>query len=819
MKKRICSVVLMAVLVGVLYVSAKETGMFAQGEEVPVLGNKIHAVPVLLEEEDMITCAPVKLQDISAIYDAEIRQIPLALLQDVQQYVAEKDFDGALAAYGDESLLVDLETFKDICPEYNQVYAAYKHKYIIDNDEIMADFVYRVEMDGVEGEEFLVYYQPYAEGSIEVSYLRESRDGYRIEHHYSFGGSNGEFVLFRNEEESGNIYYKLMANDSNTDQVSALSLTRYEVREDENAGVYHMQTESRTIKELEVGIQPYVTYLDYKNQYAYDAKTYIENNLWMLLVCREYSRYWWGDEEDVISLYGDYWVEELKEALDNTYRDHGIVRADYDNDGEPEWFDRTGEFQNRLITVDDMGNYSVKMVYPGSFYGAYDAERMWFINLRDKIITFQLVNNGKQEWIEAYLVEEEVSIPLLTCQIGYTYEIGLSGTSEWWYSGVPLTEDWDILVAKDKDWFLKNCAQRVEDLRMDNSIEAYTGEIPYDEAFHKLLQEDGYRLIEGEAPQALPAYHIDTKTDTERFAAQLSEEEARLLSYKWAYLWYAEDGTENYLVYAYVSGNTDSYMLEWYQRTENGMEFKQRVDFGNYNGYADLLWYKGQLIYVAEMIPFGLGQTKGFNITVFEDDCSWSAYTLYYEAEEYEVISVYEEEGTGICNWMQENSQNLLQKIECREVSLFDWQEPELTVQESYIFKNLLGGYNTDLDKYLVADINHDGTNEYMVLGKYYVGDAIGTSYEGWKIYGGTEKAFKYLTLSALTHSSVPGMYNSLIDYAEFDTELCMLTVEVVHNSHDYLVRARVIKDGEIEQKGVWLFRAALKEEIFPVEY
>lgn len=814
MKKRIFSIIAVVMVLGILYFVAKEDSILQRNREVFCWEKKRLTFPILLERNEIAANEPVTLQDIPAIYEGEVDEIPLDILQDLQQYVLEKDFEGALATYGDNSLCVDIETFAEICPDYNKLYSEYTYKDISDKEEIAADFIYKVELDGIEGDEFLVFYQSYSGDYMNVNYLRDNGNGFEIEHRYAYGGATGEFVMFLREEEGKEVYYKLEYFDKNTDEIVGLDLTRYEVEENEKTEGYYIQMESQTIEPLEVGIQPHFTYLNDRNRYAYDAKEYIEENLWMLFACKEYSRYWWGDEEEVELPYDGSMIEELEVVLENKYRDRGVIRVDYDNDGTKEWFDRTGMYQNRLISVDDSGNFVAESLQLGNFFGIYEADRMWFVQTRDKIVTYQLVNDGEHELIEAYLVEGGVKTPLLTCQVGYMNEIGLSGTAEWWYYIAPLSEDLSNLAAEDKEWFADTCAQNIAELRQENKVKPYEGEVPFDAGLYNMLLEDGCLLLEGETPQALPTYHIDTKADTERFSAQLSEEEARWLSYKWAYLWYTEDGIENYLVYDYVSGNTDIYMLEWYQKTEEGMEYKQRIDFGNYDGYADLLWYEGKLFYVGEIIPYELGQTKGWNITVFEGNGSWSNYTVYYEAEDYEFISVYEEEGAGICNWVQENSQNLLSKIRFQEVSLFDWQEPELTPEESHVFKNLLGGYNTDLEKYFMADINHDGLEEYMILWECYVGDAIGTSYVEWNIHGRTDNEFRKLTLSELTRSSVTGMHNILIDFAEFDGETCMLTVEQIYNSHDYLVRARVIKDGEIEQKGVWLFRAELQELI-----
>lgn len=809
MKKRIFSIIVVFMCLYALYTAAEEEIILQQRWKIEMARQTF---PGLMERREIEAGEPVALQDISAIYNEEEEQIPLDMLLDLQKYAMEKDWEGALVAYGDESLLMDTETFLEICPDYNKMYAERMGYDDFDSEEIAADYIYKVELDGIEGDEYLVFFKKSSISSMDICYVRDNGNGYQIEYRYGAGGKTGEFVLFRSEAETGNVYYKLQCHRGTADEVTGLYLTRYEGRKvSEDNDKYYLAFESKTIGEVEVKLQPYFTYLNYRNQYAYETKEYIKQNLWMLFLSRENGPYWWGEEEALP--YGHALLAEVESVLENKHRENAVVKVDYDNDGEDEIFDRGGKYQDKIIQVDEYGNYVAENLNLGNFDGMYQADRIWFVKVQDKIITLQLVTAGDNELIEAYLVEGNRRIPLVTCQIGYVHEVGSSAYREWWNS-VPLLEGTETLVKAEREWFADNCMESIAEYRQNNEIVAYEGEIPFDKSLYELLQKEVYHLIEDEEYEFLNTYSVDTTDDTEYFMSQLTEKDEWVaMMCRWAYLWYTSDGSENYLVYEDSGGTSGMCYLEWYKKTEEGMEYQTTVDFASGRGNEELIWYNGQLIFVAGNISEYRGQLVDWNITVFEDSGEWTNYSIEYEkeTENYQCIPIYEETGATVCDWIEENAVDIVEKTENNEARLFEYNGQELTAEDESIFKNLFGMYSKERSIYLKADINHDGAEEYLLQYYYYTG---GNDYYDWYIYGTREDEFRRRNIFSLIRSSAQGMYSIKEDFAEFDGETCIITIEQIENSHDYLVRARVIREGEIQQKGVWLLLAELEEYI-----
>ena len=196
-----------------LYTAAEEEIILQQRWKIEMARQTF---PGLMERREIEAGEPVVLQDISAIYNEKEEQIPLDMLLDLQKYAMEKDWEGALVAYGDESLLMDTATFLEICPDYNKMYEKYTGD-TFDGEGIAADYIYKVELDGIEGDEYLVFFKKLPIYSTEVLYVRDNGNGYQIEYRYWSGNSNGEFVLFRSEAETGNVYYKLQCHRGTTD--------------------------------------------------------------------------------------------------------------------------------------------------------------------------------------------------------------------------------------------------------------------------------------------------------------------------------------------------------------------------------------------------------------------------------------------------------------------------------------------------------------------------------------------------------------------------------------------------------------------------
>ncbi|MDE6064634.1 MAG: hypothetical protein K2G20_08650 [Lachnospiraceae bacterium] len=432
------------------------------------------------------------------------------ILADLQEYVLQRDFDGALAAYREEELLIDSEELLAICPEFVQLmeeWAAENNPSFVDYFSDMDNIyqIYALDLDEEEGKEILFWY----EGSSSIFLLHRAEAGYYVTLAgidtgvgYDIYGARDarQMVIFSGGE---NTYYLLVDNPANPDSSSVLPglvLERFRLRDDGRFAY-----EYRLIVQDRAAIAAQYLYADNRNILTYCVKEYIEENVALFGYKLQKEETIWGDE---------------KENILNWYIRDYVVCADYDNDGSRELFWRDELGSNRLLVEQD-GGYETEYV---NLYGGNGGpvNQMWFIEFWGKTVTFEITELYVKEYpvLSAYLIEGDRRIPIVTCQLVYQEKVLIElkrsyyGRNDFGVQKVlPLFDGLEEAEEAAKTWWAENLAEQVEESKGVFSVTYTQGETPLPEGLLSLVRQEYTRILSGkmEKESCLEPYMVDTK--------------------------------------------------------------------------------------------------------------------------------------------------------------------------------------------------------------------------------------------------------------------------------------------------------------------
>ena len=118
------------------------------------------------EMQAYVSAQPAGIVPVEECYTKKEYEMGLdeGILADLQEYVLQRDFDGALDAYREEALLIDKEELLTICPEFVRLMEEWAEEvnpsfaeYWMDTDNIYQ--IYALDLDGKEGREILFWYE------------------------------------------------------------------------------------------------------------------------------------------------------------------------------------------------------------------------------------------------------------------------------------------------------------------------------------------------------------------------------------------------------------------------------------------------------------------------------------------------------------------------------------------------------------------------------------------------------------------------------------------------------------------------------------
>lgn len=784
------------------------------------------------------------------------------ILADLQEYVLQRDFDGALAAYCEEELLIDSAELLAICPEFEQLmeeWAAENNPlytdYYTDTDNIYQ--IYALDLDEEEGKEILFWY----ESSSTIFLLHRAEAGYYVTLAgidtgvgYDIYGARDarQMVIFSGGE---NTYYLLADHpadpDSSRSVLPGLVLERFRLRDDGRFAY-----EYRLIVQDRAAMAARCLYADNRNILTYCVREYIEENVALFGYKLQEEETIWGDEEMpqlareeqkkiVQSQRKDFSSYEEENLLNWYIRDY-VVCADYDNDGSKElfWRDRTG--RNKLLVEQESG-YEAEYVnlYGG---GSCPVNQMWFVEFSGKTVTFEITELYGEDYpvLSAYLIEEDGRVPIVTCQLVYQEEVvielqrGFYGRNDFGVRKVlPLFEGLEEAEEAANVWWTENLAEQVEESKGEFSVTYMQEETPLPEGLLSLVRQEYTRILSGEVEResCLEPYMLDTKDDREAFLQYESwnpslepywmwisdgETYPEELCY-WAYRWAASDGTVNYLVSEDCDGTFGAVRLEWYRDEGAGMEHKDNLCMYFRGDSSCMIAYEGKVYCVSTAYDFGTKMLTGMDIVALGEAGEWEHYSLSLsvDAEKSSVKLLYGEKlPDAVLAYVEEVYGEVLSA--CAEYRIYRGRDAkgEIPRDAARMLKNLGEHFDyyadsEDVSPYIAADVDNDGAAEYFRTYYYYPSSYHGIFYLVCSMYGYRGGEFVEIPFAGILEDLAPQRsFLWQMWFEEFDGVTYLFTVEGLPNSQNSLLRVRLIKDGGIKDAGVFMLQVKLTEKI-----
>ena len=780
-----------------------------------------------------VTCTPLSERSQK---EADEQGFSEELLIGLQECVREGGMSAAIEAYRDDTLLIDVDTLLSLCPDYESLIAelAKKRDTRLSKEKIPDGIaaVYRLDLDG---DVLLVEYknaalpwvilkkteEEYLAGTVDLSIFTVGN--YADWRHY------GTTVF-----ADGDGYCLLEWGQSDVVEVEALGLYRFTVGDDwvENVGETGLffEREILYIKERAVKAEPVFFYRNGRHSLTGEVQTYVEENTDMFAGRLEDKDMIWGDEMPAEPVEGANYSWQLYTS-----------QADYDNDGVMELFYRVtdGVEHNELRTAEGDG-YRDETI---SLYGGdMPAVRMWFVEFSGKTVTFEIVEpyGAAYPLLAAYLVEGNKITPLLTCQLVYgkTVEIDnheyANGNSFQLRKVEPLVTGLEQEIRKQTA-FRKKLTAWMREAGRDVVIEPLQAETPFSEEFLEFIREGAVWCFSGRLFSAYAApYEVYSEKELEEIEEEFEEKYDGIPWYSdLIYYWEASDGTMNCLARDYMS--SDYGVSTLYRYWYNGEEFEEEpiTDFSSdYGSYCGVLSYGGQLYCVTTNIDL-YGAMWSMDLIPLGDDGGWEHYCLsfYYEEKTYEILSLSENETLN--DYVEKEAEAIYAAAaedlywggasysgcgEWGEIPQEVWRDIK-NRDFSYSQYRYRDSFSSSYNKYVPVDVDNDGELEYasvyLVTGKKRVCGLEYTIY-GWRdgifteLFMGDEDI--YYAWELFRYADEDGGYGITGEldqmwFEEMDGVTYLFTVEKLTLLDGYLMRARVIQDGKVQDAGAWLFR------------
>lgn len=844
---------------GIYFLSAAVTLFFAaaltaKGEEAQLGEAKEKELYASFPEmQAYVSAQPVEIMPVSECYTKKDYEIGLNedILADLQEYVLQRDFDGALAAYREEALLIDKEELLVICPEFVQLmeeWAAENNPsftdYYVDMNHIYQ--IYALDLDEKEGKEILFWY----EDSSSIFLLRRTEDGYRVFFDmidtgvgYGIYGARDarHMVIFSGGE---NTYYLLADNPSNPDGnrsvLPGLVLGRFRMRDDGRfAYEYRLIVQDRAVMAARY------LYVNNRNILTYCVKEYIEENAALFGYKLQEEETIWGDEEmpqqtleeqkKIVRSQKKDLSDYAEEDLLNWYMRYYVVCADYDNDGSKELFWRDDEGRNRLLVEED-GGYRTEYVnlYGGS---ACPVNQMWFVEFSGKIVTFEITELYGRDYpvLSAYLIEGDGRLPIVTCQLVYEEAVLIEqhrssyGRNDFGVREVlPLFDGLAEAEEAANVWWEENLTT-LEESKGVFSVTYTQQETQLPEGLLALIRQEYARILAGETESCLAPYTLETEGDRKAFLQygnwKEKEEEGFYTEElcDWAYRWEASDGTVNYLTGIDCGGTIGEVYVYWYQDAGEGMEYRDTLQSYYRGDILRMIAYEGRVYCVSTAYDFETKVLTGMEVLALGEAGEWESYSisLSVDIEESSAEPLY-------CGGMQEAVSAYVEETykevlaACAERRIFagGGESGEIPQDAARRLKNLNKNFDYYADSehvspYRAADVDNDGEAEYFRTYYYYPSSYHQNFYLVCIMYGWRNGEFgEILWDEMLTEMSPYRSFLWQIWFEEFDGETYLFTVEGLPHSQNCLLRVRLIREGGIEEVGVFMLQVKLTEEI-----
>lgn len=758
------------------------------------------------------------------------------LLADLQECVRESGMEAAIEAYRDDTLLIDVDALLSLCPDYENLIAAQAEEYGVKKKDILADIV-RIYKLNLDGEVLLVEYRDLEQPWF---FLKKIKGGY-LPDHVIFGDFRIPYWKHRGTamfaEGDGYCLLEWVERDGE----EAISLYYFTLRENwqENiagGGGELFREETRYIKERNVKAAPVFYYLNEKHPLTGEIRAYVEENTYVFA-----GRLL---EEDII--WGDEIPSTLLEEGKGTYPNgDDVFCADYDNDGEAELFWRTICMEeegyrgyNEQFIEDDDG-YRMEVF---SLYGEdMPAARLWFAEFSGKTVTFEIVEPYGEAYplLAAYLVKGDKKTPLLTCQLVYGRGVEIAdgiydaGNSFQLRMTAPLVLELEKETAQQAA-FRKQLTAWIREAGRAFSVEPLQAETPFSAELLEFIREGAEWCFSGRSFSSYAApYEVYTEKDLEKFGEELCE---KAEIYGDRRFWYmddviyreeAQDGSVCYLVRDWMQSDYGVNTLVLYRDNGEGFEEEPVTDFSCEEGfYCGVLSYGGQRLCV--IVNTNDGETLWrIDLLPLGEAGEWEHYCIsfYREEEGYETLSF--TENTALDGYVREEAEAIYGATaplyggtlyrgrgEWEEIPREIWRDIKnrASSYSQYYYMDWL--YNARYNAYIPVDVDNDGEWEYASV--CAASGKKGANWLVYTIYGWRDGIFTELTIDGEgllqryeDGNGGYGIFGELnqLWFEEIDGVTYLFTVERLSLFDGFLMRARVIQDGRVQDAGAWLFR------------
>lgn len=827
--------------------------------------------PSEAEAKELAGALPLVCTPVSECYQKEEGQQGLSeeLLADLQEYVRREAYAEALSAYRDESLLIDVEELLRLCPDYEELIAAEIENGRLSWDDeggekdILSGIVqiYALESDGEKGTELLISQNQLCgrfQGYYPWIVLQKTEEGYLCGEanvgHDTYGRAKDktEIAVFAWGAGEEKAYYLLQKMPKGMFWLENLTLCgdwQEKIRETSSQSYYLFEGGGRYIAEEATIAVPYFFYVDDQTSLATAVKKYIEENVTLFAgklfaFSRTYGNECtiWGDEEIT-----DLTKEEEKQieaALVTYYRDirgasfdqydyrvyyfmKYIVSADYNNDGIEELFFRDEEEKNILLTEEN-GGFRTQYV---NLYGEAEApaSQMWFVEFDDKTVTFEVAMPYGEAYpiLSAYLIEGEHRTPLVTCQLVYGETVEI------------------MAYALSYGFDFKDCP-RLSLLPKMQSSGFYE-----EEEIKAEVREQCANLSIQNLWQYLEPYQIDTSKDSQAFCAR--DDWGWLYYHRdfwWAYRWEAHDGSENFLIcedyyeMGFYEGTPGVARLCWFRDDGESRREEELVRF-SWHDSTFMISYEGRTYCIVADTSLGVTGDSGIYVIALGEAGEWEEYDVFLtpQTDAYELISL----ACGdipvvVSDYVEAEYDTMLSA--CRSGEFYTglggdgipaaaWRD----IKNRDAYYNDIGFGGVPQCTYRMWDADNDGEAEYLAAYCDYDRNAYKDTYYPrptveYVMYGYRDGKFAELSLDTaeengafaeyygcsydwdLGEGCIVRRYPQQLWFEELDGVTYFFTMELLSPTHSFLLRARVIKDGAVEEAGAWLLSAPIVESV-----
>lgn len=791
------------------------------------------------------------------------------LLADLQEYVRRGELAEAIDAYRDEALLTNVEELRLLCPDYESLLAEWmkEQQGIEIKAEDVTDKIRQIYALGQDGEEETLLLLECSDFEIPWYYIKKGETGdqigvVRLEGYGSMGWEPCERAVFA-VEDGYCLLLRGTVRSTYTEEEELLRICRFTLQEEDSVHFPVKEEEEQYIRARITRVMPVFFYVNGASPLAPAVQEYVEENAAVFADRISENETIWGDEEyaeppeESVEIL---WTESDKQdtVRDWQWMEH-VCQADYDNDGREELFWRgfLWERQNALL-VEENGGY--RTAYVRLLAQDVPVEQMWFVEFEGKIITFEIAEpyGADCPLLSAYLIEENKKTPILTCQLvfGQTVEIDRDQFGEFYGDSFGIKPVVSLLAGLEEETeeqaafrekltaWIREIGEDVaitsmDELSMDTS--AIEDEVTLPKDFLDFIREGAVWCLSGRRfSEYVSPYEVDTERDLAEFIEKYEMQQPYTgYRYEMAYHWEAKDGTDNYLVSRVLDFDAETNTLCWYRDDGAGLYEKESItDLStHYGSYCGVLRFGGRLYCVIEERDTWISPMR-IDLVALGDAGEWEHYcvSLTYESEKYDTYALYAADvPAALSDYMAEESEEILMCMN----RLDEIYEGRGTYDElpKDVWRNIKnrdisyalysGWYLYGSTPYRAVDADNDGEAEYAAA--YHMSGRRGPRFFSHTIYGWRDGSFVELSLTGeglldlyADDDGVYGVHGSLeqLWFEEFDGVTYLFTVEELSLFDCYLLRVRVVQDGEVHDVGAWLFRhnGAVLEDIQKME-